>query len=215
MNRSHWHRRARRSRGGEPPIGGRPAPAVSTGTPGAVPEKRASARAMSSVERTPIGPGAKRVVRRPRDQRGMHGVDDAEPGQRRVGLGAPAEPGRVPSAQVLRCRGKHAIDDLLRDHVLESVIEHQPPDDPTAQAEGIEPLRRIVVERPCVLQRFGRSRLGCWCGRHTSTVLARGARNIRRMRPSLFCKVLIPSVEIGHSSCGMSAPSARGLRWRN
>jgi len=54
------------------------------------------------------------------------------------------------------CRCEHAIEHFFCGQVREASIEHQPPDDPAAETEGIKPLGRVVVKRLCVFQRVGR-----------------------------------------------------------
>ena len=85
--------------------------------------------------------------------------------------------------------------------VLESVIEHQPADDPTTEAELVEPLDRVAVERLCVSQRVERCRLDCW-RRHAPTARPERTASIRQSKLSWFCNVLIVGRVIEQAGCG-------------
>jgi hypothetical protein len=60
------------------------------------------------------------------------------------------------SSIVLQSQVKNVLEHFFGAQVLESVIEHQPLDDPTAEAERVEPPVCVVVERLCVRERADR-----------------------------------------------------------
>ena len=47
-------------------------------------------------------------------------------------------------------RVENVLEHFLGAHVVESLIEHQTPDDPTADAECVKPVSCVVIESLCV-----------------------------------------------------------------
>ena len=58
-------------------------------------------------------------------------------------------------------RVENLLEHFFGTHLLETLIEHQTPDDPTAEAECVKPLGRVAVERLCIRERLGGCKL---CG---------------------------------------------------
>ena len=72
----------------------------------------------------------------------------------------PAEPASLSGAVFVQCRGENVLAHVLGTRMVEPLIEHQPLDDPAAQAERVEPLGRVPVERLRVGDRVERRRWG-------------------------------------------------------
>jgi hypothetical protein len=66
------------------------------------------------------------------------------------------EPAVLSRSVVLQRPVENVLEHLFGAKVLESLIEHQPLDDPAAKAERVESLVRVVVERLCVRERVDR-----------------------------------------------------------
>ena len=76
-------------------------------------------------------------------------------------------------------RLENVLEHFFGTHLLETLIEHQTPDDPAAEAKCVKPRGRVTVERLCIRERLGGFNLcGLRCG-HAPKMRRASGRNIR------------------------------------